>query len=115
MNGNGSGRTITLTWNHDVTIATVGLINGYAKVDPATAVHRYQQERRIVQVTWSIDGHEVAQQSLADADPNPQSVSLPKPVSGKRVVLRIDAVTAPGDPGHNYTAISEIEVTGANG
>lgn len=112
MKGDGSGQQISLTWTRKVTILTVGLINGYAKVDPFTGDDRYPEERRVTQVTWLLDGRPVATQQLPDTDRQLQTVDLPQPATGSKLVLRIDSTAKPGKADHDYTAISEIAVIG---
>jgi hypothetical protein len=40
-NDDGVGHTITVELGSDVTVAELGLINGYAKIDPKSSAHRY--------------------------------------------------------------------------
>ncbi|HET9778704.1 MAG TPA: hypothetical protein VFP81_05420, partial [Propionibacteriaceae bacterium] len=45
-NGNGVGKVVTFGFPAATTIAQVGLVNGYAKVDPGSGVQRYGEYRR---------------------------------------------------------------------
>jgi hypothetical protein len=114
MIGDGSGFSIVFRYSKPVTVAGLGLINGYAKTDPVSGVDRYVQERRITAVTWILDGGWSRAQTLDTADPSLQRIRLTSPVTTREVVLRIDA-TVPGDPEFDYTAISEVEIVGALG
>ena len=46
-NGNGVGQVVTFGFPAGTTIAEVGLVNGYAKVDPGIGAQRYGEYRRI--------------------------------------------------------------------
>jgi hypothetical protein len=109
MAGDGTGSTITIGWDRKVTISSVGLINGYAKIDPSSGKDRYRQQRRVLAVTWTI-GKQSVRQTLTDNDTDLQSLELKKPLVGEGLELRIERVTRPGD--RDYTAISELSVIG---
>lgn len=109
MAGDGTGSTITIGWDREVTISSVGLINGYAKIDPSSGKDRYRQQRRVLAVTWTI-GEQSVRQTLTDNDTDLQSLELNKPLVGDGLELRIERVTRPGD--RDYTAISELSVIG---
>ncbi len=111
MAGDGAGSTVTLQFDDAVSVTEVGLVNGYAKTDPPH--DWYAGNRRITSVVWAFDdGTEVTQD--LDEDRSMQSV----PVSGVETTtleLRILGVTGPGSgpDARDYTAISEIAITGA--
>lgn len=108
MDGDGSGQTLQFDLGAAVPISRLGLVNGYAKVDPTSGVDRYTQGRRITTVTWSVGGQTFTM-NLADGNRRMQAITFP-PVTASRVYLTIDAVTAPGEPAFNYTAISDIRI-----
>lgn len=112
MNGDAAGQQLTINVPAGTRITSVGLINGYAKVDPNTGDDRYRQERRITHVTWQfLDGSSV-DQTLDPANRSVQSVPVPGAPQASQVGLRIDA-TSPGDiGGFDYTAISTIDIEG---
>jgi hypothetical protein len=106
MDGDGTGAVLTFTLDTGRPIATLGLINGYAKTDPATGEDRYAENRRITHVTWIVGGRAI-EESLVDGSRQMQVVSFP-PVRASRIELRIDAVTGPGAPQFNRTVISDV-------
>ncbi len=110
MDGDGSGESVTFTFDGERTISQLGLINGYAKTDPASGADRYAQTRRITRVTWTI-GADSFEQRLDDGDQGLQPLAI-RPVKGDEVTLEIDRVTRPGDSSFNQTAISEVEILG---
>ncbi len=110
MDGDGSGETITFTFDDEQTISRLGLVNGYAKTDPASGADRYAQTRRITAVTWTI-GADRFDQRLEDRDRTLQTLAI-RPVKGDEVTLEIDRVTQPGNPTFDQTAISEVEILG---
>ena len=112
VRGDASGATIRLTLPSSSVVTAVGLVNGYAKTDPASGADRYAQERRITQVTWTLSGS-AQQQVLRDGVRTEQRLTLPAPVTTSVVELRIDTTTPPGAPAFDYTAISSVVVVGA--
>ena len=93
------------------TLTRVGVVNGYSKRDPVTAVDRYRQERRILSVTWQFSNGTALTQQLRDGDHGMQTLAVPN-ITADKVTLHIDTTTAPGDARFDYTAISELNITG---
>jgi Tfp pilus assembly protein PilX len=108
-NGNGVGQVVTFGFPAEATIAQVGLVNGYAKVDPASGTQRYGEYRRITKVTWTFANGTSFQQSLHDGVQTVQKLSIP-PQSGGQVTLTIEASTEPGSTarGRDAVLISEV-------
>jgi hypothetical protein len=103
-NGNGIGQVVTFGFAAGTTIAEVGLVNGYAKVDPATGVQRYGEYRRITKVTWAFANGTSFQQSLHDGVETVQKLRIP-PQSGDQVTLTIEASTEPGSMANGRDAV----------
>jgi hypothetical protein len=114
-NGNGIGQAITFQFPAGTTIVEVGLVNGYAKVDPASGAKRYGEYRRIAKATWTFANGASFQQSLEDGVPTMQKLSIPAQ-SGDQVMLTIEGSTAPGSiaRGRDAVVISEV-VFGSSG
>jgi hypothetical protein len=108
-NGNGVGQVVTFRFPAGTTVAQVGLVNGYAKVDPGSGVQRYGEYRRITKVTWTFANGTAIQQSLNDGVETVQKLSIP-PQSGDQVTLTIEATTEPGSTagGRDAVLISEV-------
>jgi hypothetical protein len=108
-NGNGIGQVVTFGFPAGTTIAQVGLVNGYAKVDPASGVQRYGEYRRITKVTWTFANGTSFQQLLNDGVETVQKLRIP-PQSGDQVTLTIEASTEPGSmaSGRDAVLISEV-------
>lgn len=111
VKGNGRGVTITLTLPGPAHVTEVGLIPGYAKIDPASGADRFTQERRISRVRWRFDDQTSVAQELVDA---PELQRTTVDVDTTSVVLEIVRTGAPGDPDFDYTAISDISLTGSS-
>jgi hypothetical protein len=111
MDGDGTGRTITIDLGAPTTVTAVGLIPGYAKRDPTTGVDRFSQNRRVVTVSWAADDGATTTQALADS-PTMQTVSTASSMPSATRYLRLTIGGVTSDGGRDYTAISEIEVTG---
>jgi hypothetical protein len=108
-NGNGVGQVVTFEFPTGTTIAEVGLINGYAKVDPANGAKRYGEYRRITKATWTFANGTSIQQSLEDGVKTVQRLSIPSQ-PGDQVTLTIEASTGPGSNarGRDAVLISEV-------
>lgn len=106
--GDGTGETITFTFNGPTRLSEVGLIPGYAKVDPCNDVDRFRQLRRILKVRWAFDGGASVDQDFAE-EPTLQRIAVD--VVTTTVTLEILDVTS--DPGIDHTPISEVAFSGA--
>jgi hypothetical protein len=108
--GDATGETITVTLAEPGVVTRVGLINGYAKT--VAGVDWYPNNRRTVAVTWGFDDGTTIAQTFAER-PGMQRLEVP-PVETAAVTLTFAAVTPPGagNLGRDYTAISEVSVTG---
>lgn len=108
-NGNGVGQVVTFGFPAGTTITQVGLVNGYAKVDPASGVQRYGEYRRITAVTWTFANGTAFQQSLNDGVEAVQKLSIPAQ-PGDQVTLTIEATTEPGSTTSARDAVLISEV-----
>ena len=108
-NGDGIGQVVTFEFPTGTTVAEVGLVNGYAKVDPASGVQRYGEYRRITKATWTFPNGTSFQQSLEDGVKTVQKLSIPTQ-PGEQVTLTIAASTGPGSNarGRDAVLISEV-------
>lgn len=108
--GDATSDDLTVQWNEAHTIAELGLINGYAKIDKARQEYDwYRINRRVLAVTWIFaDGTEVRQEF--DETPQLQTITLDQPITTQTVRLRIDEVSDPA--GKDFTALSELTVRG---
>jgi hypothetical protein len=110
VHGNGRGVVLTLSLPGPAHLVQVGLIPGYAKIDPANGVDRFPQERRIAEVRWQFDDGTFVDQHFADS-PTMQRTAVD--VTTGSVTIRILA-TRPGDPDYYYTPISEVSLLGTS-
>jgi hypothetical protein len=108
-NGDGVGQVVTFEFPAGTTIVEVGLVNGYAKVDPATGAKRYGEYRRITKVTWTFANGTSFQQSLKDGVKTVQRLSIPSQPA-EQTTLTIEASTEPGSTarGRDAVVISEV-------
>jgi len=113
MAGDGTDTVITFRYDDPVTVTEVGLINGYAKTDPPH--DWYAGNRRIELVEWVFDDGTVVTQELGN-DPSLQTVQVDAEETTS-VELRILEVTEPGGgpDGRDFTAISDVELSGSAG
>lgn len=111
VEGDGSGETLTFTFGEEVAITSLGLVNGYAKVDEhdGETVDWYERNRVVTEVRWTFDDGSVFEQDFR-RDPSPQTAEVPATVT-RSVELEIVAVS--GHNGADRTPISEVLIDGA--
>ncbi len=108
--GDGIGETITLQIaGGPVWVTEVGLIPGYAKVDPVDGTDRFVENRRVESAEWAFDGAITQGQAFDVNDRNLQSIPV-EPVLTSRITITIMDTT--DDGGRDFTPISEIVVRG---
>jgi hypothetical protein len=103
---------LTLQLTRPGTITSVGLINGYAKIDPLTGDNRYARDRRITRVTWIFPSGTQLTQTLSDRTRTLQTLSVPSPETTEVIFLRIDRTLPPSKHALDYTAISSVDIEG---
>ena len=109
------GLTITVAFNRLVVITGIGMVNGYAKIDPfGTHTNRYFQDHRVLAAIWTFSAFG-SQTGTLDASyaqtTQMQTMQLTTPLQADTVTITI-TLTSPAEHGFNYTAISELDVEG---
>ncbi len=110
VEGDATGQTITVTLAEPAVISRVGMVNGYAK--QVAGVDWYPNNRRILAVTWGFDDGTTVEQTFEER-PEMQLLKV-SPVETSTVTITITSVTPPGSGnlGRDYTAISEVAISG---
>jgi hypothetical protein len=106
--GDGRGVTLTLTLPSPVHLTRVGLIPGYAKVDPSNGVDRFPENRRVREVRWRFDDGTTFDQRFGDS-PTMQDTAVDTTTSSVTIEI---LSTRPGTPDHDYVPISEVSLVG---
>ena len=106
--GSGERVEVTLIFEGPVYVESLGLVPGYAKVDPADGTDRFFQNRRIQRVLYSFSGGQTLEARF-NQTPELQYVNVGFVTD--YVLVEILETTRPGD--RNFAAISEIEVLGS--
>jgi hypothetical protein len=91
-------------------VAELGLINGYAKVDPKTRAHRYPEYRRIRKVTWTFPNGDSFTEDLKDNVEAVQRLRIPVQAADQ-VTMTIGKSTRPGSSLKSRDAILVSEAT----
>jgi TIR domain len=107
--GRAVGETLTLTFDRPVRIVRVGLIPGYAKIDPVDGTDRVFQNYIIQRVRYDFGDGSSQTQDLRPVK-RIQFVELENPVVTDQITFVILDTNDEAD--REYTAISEIEVYG---
>jgi LysM repeat protein len=103
-------KSLTFTFDAPTHLTSVGLVGGYVKVDPLTAVDRFPQNHRVRQVRWTFDDGTTVTQDLADAR-DMQSIDVDVTTSG--VTLTITATYPPGgELPRDMVPVAEVQFVG---
>ena len=110
MPGSAAGEEIVLTLAEPTKVAQVGMINGYAKT--SGDLDWYTGNRRILSAEWIFDDGTTVAQALIESQAM-QTLAV-KPVTTSTIRLRLVDVSPPGRgrSARNYTAISDLSITG---
>ena len=110
--GSAVGARLVLEFDRPVTVTSVGLVPGYAKVDPKSGDDRFTQNRTVTAATWLFDDGTTHLQQIDSPQPVMTSSNLTSAVSTTRVVLQ---VTGTGNPTaeRDFTAVSDVLVSGS--
>ncbi len=109
--GDGVGESLELDLGSTMTVVAVGLVPGYAKVDPHDGTEWYPLNRRLTEVRWHL-GDTALEQRL-DPDPDLRDVQLmelPEPLPASTVTLEIVSSVPGESPAHPNVAITELQV-----
>lgn len=112
VEGDGTGEVLTFSFGEEVAVTTVGLVNGYDKVDTdpdGGEVDWYVRNRHVTQVRWTFDDGRVLEQDLSD-DRAMQTVTIP---AARTSTVQLEIVAVSGHGGADRTPISEVELDGA--
>jgi hypothetical protein len=107
VEGDGVGHSLTFRFDRKVHLSAIGLVPGYAKVDPVSGVERFWQNRRVSTATYTFDsGATVAVKFSDTADLQWLDVDA----DTTSVVIQITGSTEATE--RDYTAISEVQFAG---
>lgn len=106
--GDGVGQTITVTFDPPAHISRVGLVPGWALVDPVSGRDRFTQNRTVRRVRYTVDG---VVRLVASYEPDPTLQTTRVDFTATAVVVEILATSEPGD--RDFTAISELAFFGS--
>lgn len=114
--GDGAGETLTFTLADPVAITTLGIIPGYAKVDPTENTQWYPRYRRLTEVRWRFDDGDPVSQVL---DPDPelrdlQILTLEEPRQTSTLTMEIVGSEIGVDDWRNI-AVTEVVITACGG
>ena len=109
--GSAVGQQLVYDFGTPVTLTSVGLVPGYAKVDPVDGSNRFAENRTITAVTWRFDDGTSHRQAIGDPGPSMVSVDLPRAVSTSEVVLEI-AGTGNDAAIRDFTPVSDVRFAG---
>jgi hypothetical protein len=109
--GAAGGQRVAFDFGREVTLTSVGLIPGYAKVDPFDGTDRFLENRTVTRVVWEFDDGTRQVQTFSPPRPALDQFVLEAPVTTRQVVLEI--VTTGNDTAvRDFTAISEVAFEG---
>ena len=109
--GSAVGQELTLRLAGLTTVTSVGLVPGYAKVDPADGIDRFALYRTVTGVEWRFDDGTVVAQDVSAPRASMTTLELAEPVTTSSVTM---VVTSTGNDAaeYDFTAVSEVELSG---
>ena len=107
VDGDGIGHTLSFRFDRTVHLQAIGLLPGYAKVDPASGTDRFSQNRRVTTATYHFDSSPPVAVRFSDA-PDLQWLKVDATTSA--VVVEITGSTEAAE--RDYTAVAEVQFTG---
>jgi hypothetical protein len=108
--GSGVGVILRAEWDAPVTLTSIALLPGYAKVDPTDGSERFWQNRRVLAVRYHFDDGTAVDAGFIES-PTLQRTAVA--VTTRTVTVEIARTSPPQD--RDYTAISELAFEGASG
>jgi hypothetical protein len=108
VEGDGAGVRFRLILSARAHLTEVGLVPGYAKIDPDDGTDRFYQGNRILLARWTFDDGTSVEQRFDD-EPTMQRQEVD--AVSRELLLEIVEVR-PGEAGYDLTAISDITVSG---
>ncbi|HWS31155.1 MAG TPA: hypothetical protein VN408_00275 [Actinoplanes sp.] len=105
--GTGIGESLTFTFSRPVHLTSVGVIPGYAKLDPTSGVNRFTENRRVEQARFDFGGGIVNDYSFSDSTES-QTYTI-EMITDSVTVTILDSTDKTK---RNYTALSEIAFYG---
>ncbi len=105
--GNGLGQQLRLAFAGPVRVRRVGLIPGYAKIDPFDGTDRFMQNRIVRSVRYLFDDGTVVAAAFS-----PQPVLQFTDVDVLTGTVTVEIVLTSEHGGRDFTAVSDIEVFG---
>lgn len=87
--GSAIGQQLVHDLGAPVTVASVALVRGHAKVDPADGTDRFLENRTVTVVAWQFDDGSTERQSIASPSVGMAELELPEAVTTRRLVLEI--------------------------
>lgn len=109
VSGDGAGIQIVFDFGGAVHLTELGLIPGYAKVDPS-GTDRFVQNRRLVTVQWDFADGTVLNQTFLD---EPTMQTLPADIT--TTWARLTVISTTEDGGRDFTPISDVWFEGTVG
>ncbi|MGY2083217.1 discoidin domain-containing protein [Blastococcus sp. SYSU DS0539] len=109
--GSAVGQQLVYDFGAPVTVTSVGLVPGYAKVDPADGTDRFLENRTVTEVVWRFDEGQPVRQTIASPSPTAAELEPPDGVTTRRVVLEIGG-TGNDAAVRDFTAISDVRFAG---
>jgi len=105
-----AGQTLTVTLSGATHLTSVGMIGGYAKIDPTTQFDRFTQNHRARQVIWRFSDGTSVTQDLADSR---DMQSIPVDVTTEWVSVEIVSTYPPSGPDpKNNIVVAEVQLIG---
>jgi hypothetical protein len=105
----GVGQTLTINLSRTTTLTGIGLIPGFAKVDPYDGTDRFYQSRRVSSVQYTLSDGTTINQNFDIADREVQFVSFPSHSTTSVTVTILASV--PGSEINGKGAVDKVAIS----
>lgn len=110
VRGSGVGESVTITFDEPCLLSSVGILNGYQKVDATDQTDRWAQNRRIKTGEWQV-GQKIYPQTFDVNSRDPSGATIPVGQVVDSPVAFTIVATGPKETERNITAISEVIIS----
>ena len=104
--GDGLGDYLVLTFDESVHVDSIGMVPGYAKIDPVDGANRFTQNRRVRSAQFEFSDGQVLDVDYSD-QAQLQQVSV-----GVETTVVVMYITRSTSAPRDFTAVSELQVYG---
>jgi hypothetical protein len=105
----GVGQTLTISFSGPTALSGIGLIPGFAKVDPFDGTDRFYQSRRLSSVHYTLSDGTMFSKGFDSSDRDLQYVSFPRHITTSVTITILASV--PGSEVNGKGAVDKVAIS----